>query len=59
MLIEVDQFEINQSYNVMSNLFINERGLFTTRQIHPNSPVVAFCTAPPSIINPTLQLIIL
>lgn len=59
MLFECDTFETNQSYNVMSNLFINDRGLFTTRQILPNSPVIAICTAPPSVINPTLQALLL
>lgn len=59
MICEVDTFEINQSYNVMSNLFINEKGLLTTRQILPNSPIVAICTAPPSTINPTIQLMLL
>lgn len=59
MLFETDQFEVNQQYNVMSNLFLNERGLFTTRQIFPNSPIVAICTAPPSMINSTLQALLL
>ena len=59
MLVETDQFEVNQSYNVMSNLFVNSTGLFTTRQIFPNSPVVALCTGPPSMISPTLQLLLL
>lgn len=59
MLFETDQFEVNQQYNVMSNLFINEKGLFTTRQIFPNSPIVAICTAPPSSINSTLQALLL
>jgi hypothetical protein len=59
MLFETDQFEVNQQYNVMSNLFLNEHGLFTTRQILPNSPIVAICTAPPSVINSTLQALLL
>lgn len=59
MLFETDCFEVNQQYNVMSNLFLNERGLFTTRQILPNSPIVAICTAPPSAINSTLQALLL
>lgn len=59
MIFETDQFEVNQEYMVMSNLFINERGLFTTRQILPNSPIVAICTAPPSMINPNIQAMLL
>lgn len=59
ILCETDQFEVNQQYNVMSNLFVNENGLFTTRQVYPNSPIVAICTAPPSTLSPTIQLITL
>jgi hypothetical protein len=59
ILFETSEFEVNQQYNVMSNLFINEKGLFTTRQIFPNSPVVAICTAPPSRLSQNLQALLL
>lgn len=59
MLFETDQYEVNQQYNVMSNLFINDKGLLTTRQIFPNSPIIAICTAPPSRVSATLQAVLL
>jgi len=59
MICEVDTFEVNQQYNLMGNLYISEHGLFTTRQVYPNSPIIAICTAPPSGINRSLQLMIL
>lgn len=60
LLAELDQFETNQQYQLNSNLFVNETGLFTTRQISPNSPAVAICTAPPtSIHGGSLQLLLL
>lgn len=59
MIAECDVYEVNQQYRLNSNLFINERGQFTTRQILPNSPCVAICTAPPTAIHSTLQFMLL
>lgn len=59
MVCSVSVFESNQQYRVNSNLFINEKGQFTTRQIHPNSPCIAICTAPPSALYADLQLLLL
>jgi hypothetical protein len=56
---ETDQYEVNQQYAVNSNLFINEVGKLTTRQIFPNSIAIAIVTAPPAAIHSTLQFMLL
>lgn len=57
MLLETDRFEVSQIYPVNANLFINEIGLFTTRQPGENYPSIALVTAPPSPLAPSLQLL--
>lgn len=56
MIIETSAFEANQIYPVNCNLFCSEQGLFTSRQYAPNIPSVGICTAPPSPLSATLQL---
>ncbi len=51
MLFETTMYETNQQYPLNANLFVNERGLLTTRKCHANSPCVALCTAPPTSLN--------
>jgi len=50
MFFQTDQFETNQTYAVMSNLYCNEHGLLTTRRPSPIHPAIAMCTAPPLAI---------
>lgn len=57
MLIQTDQFEANVRYPVNANLFVSESGLFTTRQVTPYHPSIALVTGPPSITNPSLELL--
>ena len=59
LLAETDKFETNQMYRVNDNLFVNEFGMLTTRQVAPNYPAVALCIAPPSAIISTLQFLLL
>lgn len=59
VIFETDQFEANQEYRVMSNLYVNETGLFTTRKIFEHSPVVAICLGPPSYVSRNLTAMLL
>lgn len=53
---QVDQFETQMTYPVNANLYVSERGLFTTRKPGDNYPVVAICSAPPQPMSPFLEL---
>jgi hypothetical protein len=58
MIFETTAFETNQQYPVNSNLFVNENGLFTTRQTGGGkNPSVAMVLAPPSPLSPSLQIL--
>lgn len=59
MIFSTSAFETNQQYQVNSNIFINETGFFTTRQIHPNSPAVGTVIGPPSAMFADLQILLL
>jgi hypothetical protein len=59
MLGLTDKFETNQVYPLNANLFVNEYGMFTTRQITCNHPAFAVVTAPPSAISPYLEFMLL
>lgn len=54
-----DQYETNQRYPLNSPLFVNESGLFTTRQISTDYPAVAICTAPPTTMHSGLEAMLL
>jgi hypothetical protein len=57
MFAQVDQFESNQVYPLRANLYVNERGLFTTRKPSRLHPAVAVVSAPPSPTNIMLELL--
>lgn len=58
MIFQTDQFETNQVYPVNANAYVNEHGLFTTRKPKHNSPAVCMVTAPPSPMNPSIELLL-
>jgi hypothetical protein len=55
MFFQTDQFETNMPYPVNANLFCNEVGLLTTRQVTSKHPCIALVTAPPSPLSPLLE----
>ncbi len=57
IMAQTDQYDTSVMYPLNSNLFVNEKGLLTTRQIGENYPAVALVTAPPSSIMPFLEFI--
>lgn len=57
MFIATDQFETNQQYAVKQNLYVSERGLFTTRRPSNIHPAIGMVTAPPTAINNFLELL--
>jgi hypothetical protein len=57
MLAATDVFDSSAFYSINANLFVNERGLLTTKQPAPNYPSVAIVTAIPSPIIPMLEFL--
>lgn len=56
MFVATDQYETNQSYPLKANLYVSEKGLFTTRRPSNIHAAVAMVTAPPTPQNPTIEL---
>lgn len=59
MWFQTDQFETNQQYPLMANLYISERGLWTSRKPSEFHPAVGMCCAPPSPQNPLVEIMLL
>lgn len=57
MFFQTDQFETNQQYPVRANLYVSETGFLTTRRPSNIHPAVAMVTAPPTPINPMLEVL--
>jgi hypothetical protein len=57
IIAQTDQYDTSVRYPVNANLFVNERGLLTTRQINSNYPAVAIVTGPPTSINSALEFL--
>lgn len=55
--VQSDQFETSQVYPINCNLYVNERGLFTSRRPSPIHPAVAICSSPPSPVSGYLELL--
>ncbi len=51
MIAQTDQYDTSVRYPLNQNLFVNERGLFTTRQIAENYPAIALVTEPPTNLS--------
>jgi hypothetical protein len=57
MFCQTDQYETNQQYPVRANLYVSETGYLTTRRPSNIHPAVAMVTAPPTPMNPSLELL--
>ncbi len=57
MFFQTDQYETNQQYPVRANLFVSETGFLTTRRPSEIHPAVGMVTAPPSPLNPMLEIL--
>jgi hypothetical protein len=57
MFAQTDQYETNQQYPVRANLYCSENGFFTTRRPSPIHPAIAMVTAPPTPMNPMIEVL--
>jgi len=57
MFFQTDQYETNQQYPVRANLYVSETGYMTTRRPSSIHPAVAMVTAPPTSMNPMLEVL--
>lgn len=57
MFFQTDQYESNQQYPVRANLYVSEVGFLTTRRPSPIHPAVGMVTAPPTPMNPMLEIL--
>lgn len=56
MFFQTDQYETNQVYPVRANVYVSEKGLFTTRRPSDVHPAVGMVTASPSPTNSLLEI---
>lgn len=54
--LQTDQMEVAQTYPINANLYVSERGLFTTRRPSSVHPAIGIVTASPNPVNPLLEL---
>jgi hypothetical protein len=59
MFFQTDQYETNQQYPVRANLYVSEAGFLTTRRPSAIHPAVAMVTAPPTPMNPMIEVLYL
>src|SRR5271157_4952496 len=57
MFFQTDQYESNQQYPVRANLYVSEVGFLTTRRPSPIHPAVGMVTAPPTPMNPMIEVL--
>lgn len=57
LFLQTDQFETSVVYPINANLYVSEKGLFTTRKPSPIHPAVALVVGPPQPMNPMLQIL--
>jgi hypothetical protein len=57
MFFQTDQYETNQQYPVRANLYVSEHGFLTTRRPSKIHPAVAMVTAPPTPMNPMIEVL--
>lgn len=58
-IYQTDVFDTSASFPLNANLFCNEKGMFTTKQITPNHPSIAIVTSCPTSSWPWLELMYL
>jgi hypothetical protein len=57
MFFQTDQYESNQIYPVKANVFVSEKGLFTTRRPSDRHPAVGMICAPPSSSHSMIEIL--
>jgi hypothetical protein len=57
MFFQTDQYETNQQYPVKANLYVSEVGFLTTRRPSIIHPAVGMVTAPPTTMNPMIEVL--
>jgi len=57
MFFQTDQYETNQQYPVKANLYVSEVGFLTTRRPSAIHPAVGMVTAPPTTMNPMIEVL--
>ncbi len=57
MFFQTDQYETNQPYPVRANLYVSETGFLTTRRPSSIHPAVGMVTAPPTPMNPMIEVL--
>jgi hypothetical protein len=57
MFFQTDQYESNQQYPVRANLYVSEVGQLTTRRPSSIHPAVGMVTAPPTPMNPMIEVL--
>jgi hypothetical protein len=57
MFFQTDQYESNQQYPVRANLYVSEYGFLTTRRPSPIHPAVGMVSAPPTPMNPMIEIL--
>jgi len=57
LFFQTDQYETNQQYPVRANLYVSETGFLTTRRPSSIHPAVAMVTAPPTPVNPLIEVL--
>lgn len=57
MFFQTDQYETNQQYPVRANLYVSEIGFLTTRRPSSIHPAVGMVTAPPTPMNPMIEVL--
>ena len=58
MFFQTDQYETNQQYPVRANVYVSETGFATTRRPSPIHPAVGMITAPPTPLNPMIEILL-
>jgi hypothetical protein len=58
-IYQTDVFDTSATYPLNANLFVNDKGMLTTKQLTPNHPSVALVTSPPSPLFSWLEFLFL
>lgn len=58
-IFQTDMFDTSASYPLNANLFINEKGMLTTKQPTDNHPAIALVTSPPNPMMGMLEFLLI
>jgi hypothetical protein len=59
LLAQTDMYDTSVRYPINATLFVNEKGLLTTKRISEEYPGIALVTEPPNVINSSLGFLLL